>query len=155
MLKIAFPERTPDLAYRAKLEQWQANQVCPFCEEIHAGVRVVLAQTADWLLTPNIRAQKDEEGGEAEHSLLVICKRHPEGPLTADDYQQIGLLTEAAQELFPAAQDGFLFAMRVGNRGGVTLAHPHGHLIVARLRPDDSGLPVFGKFLYGSLPPQQ
>ena len=123
--------------YRARLEEYERNGQCPFCEMRKDPALVQLVQFGWWVMDNQFPA-KGKGGTSATRHLLLIPTRHITLPREMDsqDWEEIGELVRSAEQRFGVAGGGLLFRFGDPKRGGQTIRHIHLHLIEPGPHPE-------------------
>ena len=124
-------------AYRAKLDEFERNGQCPFCEMWENKALVQLEQFGWWVMDDQFPA-RGQQGTPAVHHLLLVPSRHITLPREMDtrDWGDVGELVRRAEREFGIVGGGLLFRFGDPDRGGQTICHIHFHLIEPGPHPE-------------------
>ena len=139
---VAFPGNASNPMYRKELEEHVRTGTCPFCKQLAAGNREILATRGEWVLSPNSYPQRDTENGVLEVALLIICRQHitSQAELSVVNPMDAYALFENAVQKY-GLEDGCVLAIRVGGEiTGQTLPHLHWQILRPRKRSDGTGI---------------
>lgn len=128
--------------YQQELIESQRTGTCIFCKSTFQSQ--VLCEYKGWILLRNTFPAMDSQGGHAQFHFLAVPKKHSKSLWL----NSRGLA--AASHLFTWARNTYEFEggaifQRVGSPkfSGMTVCHPHVHLVVPRLDANGDSIPVY------------